>query len=743
MDTDNEREKTILSEGETRKLTDAVLQEDQKYRLGDIMWAKVGGHPFWPSLIYYGPGTDSYYRKKGKIAMYHVQFFGPLIERAWVTEASLMPFEGKSAFDLYLEDQMEKDKKQSKIKHEVKSNRKAAWDASWREAEQAYPLSREDRVQRFGRIYVEKVPKENSPVKQKNILGSGKKSKTNDIKSNCEEGSNDKRFQKFFRIEKDKYLSENPDISEEDALDHLQSLWYNMTEDERGKFIESPPTRRNRSSHPKVRKSSLTPSKEAPKRSISATSNNTSPSSSIRSPPAKRRISELNSGVQSRPNFTYYPPSPSDNSDCASITVEEDNCSIADDSDENESPTYEFQRLHKSTPRGRSMEPVCNICEDSTNIKLLLCTGGCGFYYHLKCLLRNSSVTAADFKCHHCMENRVICFHCNEKVVDNGITCSVQSCGKTFHKFCSEALPFSRKGVKLVCPAHLCHACAIDDPSSSRARKGRLVRCLRCPVAYHAGELCLAAGSAELSATYIICPRHFEIENRVNKPINVSWCFKCAKGNNLVNCSRCPASYHRDCLPPSLSLESDNSSRFLCHTCMLGKQPRYGEIIWVKIGHFRWWPCEVLHPRDAPLNIQRLAHQKGMFPVHFFGSDEYYWLTKSRMFSFEFTEGSDRENLSIKVDSGTNKKLSAWFQAGLKVAQEGYVLWQKHILDSLDASVHAPRLNDSSNIDSCKGDVELENQNCSTDQEMRPAPYKFTKVSISSDFVNKTDATFS
>jgi len=43
----------------------------------------------------------------------------------------------------------------------------------------------------------------------------------------------------------------------------------------------------------------------------------------------------------------------------------------------------------------------------------------------------------------------------------------------------------------VTCPQHVCHTCASDDPRNATTRFAheRLVRCIRCPTAYHSGKL--------------------------------------------------------------------------------------------------------------------------------------------------------------------------------------------------------------------------------------------------------------
>uniref|UniRef100_A0A3P8W6K2 Nuclear receptor binding SET domain protein 2 n=1 Tax=Cynoglossus semilaevis TaxID=244447 RepID=A0A3P8W6K2_CYNSE len=64
---------------------------------------------------------------------------------------------------------------------------------------------------------------------------------------------------------------------------------------------------------------------------------------------------------------------------------------------------------------------------------------------------------------------------------------------------------------------------------------------------------------------------------------------------------------------------------WFCNDCRAGKKPKYRDIMWVKLGTYRWWPAEIYHPRNIPTNIQHLRHEIGEFPVFFFGSKDYFW----------------------------------------------------------------------------------------------------------------------
>lgn len=63
--------------------------------VGDVVWSKIPGHPWWPSMVAYDPNSAVYFQFKGRARYYHVQFFGQDPVRGWASERSVIKFEGK------------------------------------------------------------------------------------------------------------------------------------------------------------------------------------------------------------------------------------------------------------------------------------------------------------------------------------------------------------------------------------------------------------------------------------------------------------------------------------------------------------------------------------------------------------------------------------------------------------------------------------------------------------------------
>ena len=129
------------------------------------------------------------------------------------------------------------------------------------------------------------------------------------------------------------------------------------------------------------------------------------------------------------------------------------------------------------------------------------------------------------------------------------------NCGRFFHLEClSKNVLWPQHRITgdavLTCPAHSCHTCASDNPKDPYMKyNNKLVKCIRCPTAYHSNDFCVAAGTVQITQTQIVCPKHYEPKltkkkSSANTHINVTWCFICSQAGKLILCDTCPASFH-------------------------------------------------------------------------------------------------------------------------------------------------------------------------------------------------------
>lgn len=100
-------------------------------------------------------------------------------------------------------------------------------------------------------------------------------------------------------------------------------------------------------------------------------------------------------------------------------------------------------------------------------------------------------------------------------------------------------------------------------------------------------------------------------------------------GGSLICCDSCPASFHAECLninPPE--------GNWYCNDCAMGKQPLYGDIVWVKLGSYRSETSFFFsHLQTLFLKFLHVSFEK-MLKLPLLNYLETYTLIKARYISF-------------------------------------------------------------------------------------------------------------
>ncbi|XP_040602842.1 histone-lysine N-methyltransferase NSD2 isoform X2 [Mesocricetus auratus] len=131
-----------------------------KYNVGDLVWSKVSGYPWWPCMVSADPLLHNHTKLKGQkksARQYHVQFFGDAPERAWIFEKSLVAFEGEEQFEkLCQESAKQAPTKAEKIKllKPISGRLRTQWEMGIVQAEEAASMSVEERKAKFTFLYV-------------------------------------------------------------------------------------------------------------------------------------------------------------------------------------------------------------------------------------------------------------------------------------------------------------------------------------------------------------------------------------------------------------------------------------------------------------------------------------------------------------------------------------------------------------------------------------------------------------
>ncbi|XP_069178119.1 histone-lysine N-methyltransferase NSD2 isoform X3 [Procambarus clarkii] len=656
-----------------------------KHLVGDLVWVNIRGSPLWPAMISYDPVLGQFsklslmqvWHKIRSTRMYHVQFFSDNALTYWIAPGNVLPFEGFVKLKEFLTEQ------KSKLKT-LKSNEKAQTESLLKTLGYMNKISAGHKYERW-------------------------------IKA-IEEAKAASLMDRYERIQK--YALQNSEIkaqNEKKIVDKLSHKNLSMVKF-RNPAVEDKPEKRKRGRPRKIRPEDL-PVTKSLKSNGDSTDGEFSGFDENSSFEDKKKKADLVAKLSKEGDFAVYAENHLENfmlenpDTCeetarnklrwkwkmsssatekykSKLTYENKliskDCDMNmlkrklgspiekyEECDENDALSIKRQRTEDEVDGIRGVykvvrnEKVCYRCEGvsvKAGADMIRCKGLCCGVFHLSCL-GLSSMPKRDFKCEECQTGQHACFHC--KIV-GGIMqrCTVPFCGRFYHEECLQNWPQvskQRQQERFVCPRHVCHMCAAnaDDMGDPVARNPPFTRCLRCPTTYHTGEDCIAAGTEEVSQSHHICTKHLKIPKNGTHHVNVNWCFCCSKGGSLLLCDQCPAAFHADCMKITAP-----EGGYVCEDCENGKFPIYGDVVWVKLGLYRWWPGQVLHPRYIPDNIENLQHQQGMFCVHFFGSNDYYWVTRGRAFLYQEGDKGSRAQSS--------KTLEMQFRRALEEAGEAY-----------------------------------------------------------------------
>jgi histone-lysine N-methyltransferase NSD2 len=100
--------------------------------------------------------------------------------------------------------------------------------------------------------------------------------------------------------------------------------------------------------------------------------------------------------------------------------------------------------------------------------------------------------------------------------------------------------------------------------------------------------------------------------------------------------------------------------------------PLYGEILWTKLGHYRWWPAQVMFPDELPQNVLRMPHNVGQFAVQFCGTKEFYWMNNGRCYPYQ-------EGDSDRIPGGSGAGGSSLDSSFMKGIQEASKLYEEYM----------------------------------------------------------------
>ncbi|XP_058804908.1 histone-lysine N-methyltransferase NSD2-like isoform X2 [Phymastichus coffea] len=748
------------TKNEDEKVNYEDLQAKSPWKLGQLVWARIGNFPFWPGIVTLDPNTMTFVSVKGRSYMLHVRYCADKDRHSWVPFASVIPFLGLDDFEKRSKEvtpDIRKKEPKYAAAFVIKPSTKLQWDDAVAEATRLMTKSIEKRIVLFNPENKEKnsldkssnnsIKTEENVKKRKLSLSTeeavSKKSKLQNgeiddaerleskpivpnlnieappTPPSSHKDSSDEAPTKFkskrginrdgkdgvFEIfcERTKHLAQelDPEATEADIKEYLYDMWNNMKPEDRSKYradyLHEDDMRMYALDGEDYDEYNYSDSEEklAHKQRSKADFNRSKDEPSDQEETTSIESENLDKSVRRR--RTKPRRESSDRDEVVSIDSDDKSIKIRkskitkDDANGKEDSSLLIMDLAKRRAyklfKGMKNERVCQICEQPG--KLIRCKGPCYSYFHLECVkpgdsspepseaedaeehlvnlddLNEAKVKTKknyhkeedafddeNFRCIDCLSGIAPpCFVCHERDAER-IKCSVIACGKHYHADCLKHWPQVQwQGERLNCPYHICHTCSSDDPQNGhpRAANERFIRCVRCPSTYHASFSCLPAGSNIITASQIVCPKHYKSPH---PPVNATWCFLCTEGGSLICCDTCPTSFHLECL----GIDAPEGG-FICEDCETGRLPLYGEVVWVKLGTYRWWPSVICYPQEIPMNIAQRPHKTGEFCVMFFGTRDYYWVHRGKAFLFQDGDATGKVKGSKQVEESYRKAM--------------------------------------------------------------------------------------
>ncbi|CDQ93385.1 unnamed protein product [Oncorhynchus mykiss] len=108
-----EEEESLEEEEESLEEEEESLEEESLeeqsipvhvgFSVGDVVWTKVPGYPWWPCMVSTDPELNTHLKHKAINSrtagvMYHVQYFGDTLERGYIFEKNMVSFRGEEQY---------------------------------------------------------------------------------------------------------------------------------------------------------------------------------------------------------------------------------------------------------------------------------------------------------------------------------------------------------------------------------------------------------------------------------------------------------------------------------------------------------------------------------------------------------------------------------------------------------------------------------------------------------------------
>lgn len=574
------------------------------YRIGDLVWCRWNGGVWWPAMISYDPHGAIYFKASStSITQYHIQYFGIMARRGWVSIKLLVPIQS-----------IDEKKLTKKLGKKVLKD----YEAAMAEVEEAFGLDLKRRKLKFIFNFVgsarsitrKRKHESNSNVGTKiqktfvSIENQNPSSYKSSLVTNVTEpiilqvpsptplGTSTEEDMFLIPLEKANN-PEGPHSSDDCQSDSVESAT--------SRKLKGPTGHLNHEGHhqpdnpPVVRKVEepigLLPSTQSTDYS-QATDSGFETGSELSNTPIILTTPTPLSTITDQSNPVLF-PGPLESVGNILGRGEELKNNLTSMKQPKIEPVHKPSQMTVLMPKSNCsisniLYAKCAVC-DNSGTDLVTCTGQCYQKFHLDCLgIIDAPVTG--FMCDECIVTPTTCYQCHKPDNYKGdtlVTCDHLNCTKHYHKSCVRLIKsFQIDDRKLICGLHSCAKCVGNETTLTSMK---LIECVQCPLALHKSS-CLMAGCEVINDKQMVCYKHLDLKS-VSLPrsvdhFNMNTCLDCGDVGSLVCCDFCSAAYHNHCLSDEHKA-SDSTQEWLCPNCLAHDLPTYESVVLCKCGSHR------------------------------------------------------------------------------------------------------------------------------------------------------------
>uniref|UniRef100_A0A4W4HAW3 PWWP domain-containing protein n=1 Tax=Electrophorus electricus TaxID=8005 RepID=A0A4W4HAW3_ELEEL len=136
----------------------------KRFSVGDVVWTKESGYPWWPCMITTDPEFNLHFKQKGRVPSrtglsYHIQYFSDTPEIGYIAGKNMVVFSDKDQYQTLCRGNKEFDSHAEVKKFSIPRKLRTPWETGISQATEAVALPLKERLARFTFAYEDGQPR--------------------------------------------------------------------------------------------------------------------------------------------------------------------------------------------------------------------------------------------------------------------------------------------------------------------------------------------------------------------------------------------------------------------------------------------------------------------------------------------------------------------------------------------------------------------------------------------------------